>query len=126
MSISRRATAVISLLMPGRLSRPLAPLMPASWNVATTCQPRLGRSLQDLLGVLSEIHAKGVDLYLHQQGIDTSTPAGKALFQMLGAIISPIHPVMPSMPCSPPPDTTCSCCFVSLVALGLIAQLKLA
>jgi hypothetical protein len=38
MSISRRATAVISLLMPGRLSRPLAPLMPASWNVATTCQ----------------------------------------------------------------------------------------
>jgi DNA invertase Pin-like site-specific DNA recombinase len=37
-----------------------------------------------LLVVLSEIHAKGVDLYLHQQGIDTSTPAGKALFQMLG------------------------------------------
>jgi DNA invertase Pin-like site-specific DNA recombinase len=25
-----------------------------------------------------------LDLYLHQQGIDTSTPAGKALFQMLG------------------------------------------
>ena len=26
----------------------------------------------------------GVDLYLHQQGLDTSTPAGRAMFQMLG------------------------------------------
>jgi hypothetical protein len=32
-----------------------------------------------LVGTLGEIHAKGVDLYLHQQGIDTSTPAGNAL-----------------------------------------------
>ena len=37
-----------------------------------------------LLAILGELHAKGVDLYLHQQGIDTSTPAGKALFQMMG------------------------------------------
>ena len=36
------------------------------------------------MGFLSEIHAKHVDLYLHQQGIDTTTPAGKALFQMCG------------------------------------------
>ena len=42
-----------------------------------------GRSLQHLLGFLEELKAKGVDLYLHQQGLDT-TPAGKALFQMLG------------------------------------------
>jgi hypothetical protein len=41
-------------------------------------------SLQDLLTVLGEIHAKGCDLYLHQQGIDTRTPSGKALFQMMG------------------------------------------
>jgi DNA invertase Pin-like site-specific DNA recombinase len=34
--------------------------------------------------VLSEIHAKKVDLYLHQQGLDTTTPAGKAMFQMMG------------------------------------------
>jgi DNA invertase Pin-like site-specific DNA recombinase len=51
----------------------------AAWSV-----DRLGRSLQDLVGLLGELHAKGVDLYLHQQGIDTTTPAGKALFQMMG------------------------------------------
>lgn len=51
----------------------------AAWSV-----DRLGRSLQDLLGLLGEIHGKGLDLYLHQQGIDTTTPAGKALFQMMG------------------------------------------
>jgi hypothetical protein len=41
-------------------------------------------SLQDLVGFLSEIHAAGVDLFLRQQGIDTTTPGGKAMFQMLG------------------------------------------
>src|SRR4051794_26537023 len=51
----------------------------AAWSV-----DRLGRSLQDLVGMLGELHAKGVDLYLHQQGIDTTTPGGKALFQMMG------------------------------------------
>jgi DNA invertase Pin-like site-specific DNA recombinase len=53
--------------------------MVAAWSV-----DRLGRSLQDLVGFLGEIHGAGVDLYLHQQGLDTSTPAGKAMFQMLG------------------------------------------
>jgi DNA invertase Pin-like site-specific DNA recombinase len=51
----------------------------AAWSV-----DRLGRSLQDLIGFLGELHAKGVDLYLHRQGIDTTTPAGRAMFQMLG------------------------------------------
>lgn len=51
----------------------------AAWSV-----DRLGRSLTDLLTLLGELHAKGVDLYLHQQGLDTSTPAGKAMFQMMG------------------------------------------
>src|ERR1700724_2537006 len=45
---------------------------------------RLGRSLQDLIGFLSELHALGIDLFLHQQGLDTTTPAGKAMFQMMG------------------------------------------
>jgi DNA invertase Pin-like site-specific DNA recombinase len=51
----------------------------AAWSV-----DRLGRSLIDLLDLLRELHAKGVDLFLHQQGLDTSTPAGKAMFQMMG------------------------------------------
>jgi DNA invertase Pin-like site-specific DNA recombinase len=53
--------------------------MIAAWSV-----DRLGRSLQHLLTLLGELKAKGVDLYLHQQALDTSTPAGRALFQMLG------------------------------------------
>jgi DNA invertase Pin-like site-specific DNA recombinase len=51
----------------------------AAWSV-----DRLGRSLTDLLGILQDLKDKGVDLFLHQQGLDTSTTAGKAMFQMLG------------------------------------------
>jgi len=51
----------------------------AAWSV-----DRLGRSLQDLVAFLGEINARGVGLYLHQQGLDTTTPAGRAMFQMLG------------------------------------------
>jgi DNA invertase Pin-like site-specific DNA recombinase len=50
-----------------------------AWSV-----DRLGRSLQDLVGFLSELHALGIDLFLYQQGLDTTTPAGKAMFQMMG------------------------------------------
>jgi DNA invertase Pin-like site-specific DNA recombinase len=50
-----------------------------AWSV-----DRLGRSMQHLVTFLGELHAKGVDLYLHQQGVDTTTPGGKALFQMCG------------------------------------------
>src|SRR6478735_3861551 len=50
-----------------------------AWNV-----DRLGRSLKDLVAFLSELHALGIDLFLHQQGLDTTTPAGKAMFQMMG------------------------------------------
>ena len=50
-----------------------------AWSV-----DRLGRSLQDLVQFLVELHAKGVDLYLDRQGVDTTTPGGKALFQMMG------------------------------------------
>jgi DNA invertase Pin-like site-specific DNA recombinase len=51
----------------------------AAWSV-----DRLGRSLQDLVAFLSELHSLHIDLFLHQQGLDTTTPSGKAMFQMLG------------------------------------------
>ena len=51
----------------------------AAWSV-----DRLGRSLQHLVTFLEELHAKDVGLYLHQQAVDTTTPAGRALFQMMG------------------------------------------
>ena len=51
----------------------------AAWSV-----DRLGRSLQDLIGFLQELHGAGVDLYLHQQALDTTTPSGRAMFQMMG------------------------------------------
>lgn len=53
--------------------------MVAAWSVC-----RLGRSLQHLVSLLGDLDARGIDLYLHVQGIDTSTPTGKAMFQMLG------------------------------------------
>ena len=53
--------------------------MVAAWSV-----DRLGRSLTDLLSILQGLHEKGVGLFLHQQGLDTTTSAGKAMFQMLG------------------------------------------
>jgi len=51
----------------------------ASWSV-----DRIGRSLRDLVEFCEELRAKDVGLYLHQQGLDTSTPAGRAMFGMVG------------------------------------------
>lgn len=53
--------------------------MIAAWSI-----DRLGRSLQDLISFLTELQALQCDLYLHQQALDTSTPSGRAMFQMLG------------------------------------------
>jgi DNA invertase Pin-like site-specific DNA recombinase len=51
----------------------------AAWSV-----DRLGRSLQELILILNELRERNVDLYLHQQGLDTATPSGRAMYQMLG------------------------------------------
>ncbi|ROO26725.1 recombinase family protein [Salinisphaera orenii] len=53
--------------------------MVAAWSV-----DRLGRSTQDLSNFMAELHATGCGLYLHRQGVDTTTPAGRAMFQMFG------------------------------------------
>jgi DNA invertase Pin-like site-specific DNA recombinase len=50
-----------------------------AWDVS-----RLGRSLADLANALKELHAAGRGLYLHVQGMDTTTPSGRAMFQMCG------------------------------------------
>jgi DNA invertase Pin-like site-specific DNA recombinase len=47
---------------------------------------RLGRSLVDLMGVLTELETAHVDLFLHQQAIDTTTPSGRMFFQITGAL----------------------------------------
>jgi DNA invertase Pin-like site-specific DNA recombinase len=50
--------------------------MVMAWSV-----DRLGRSLQDLVGFLNDLRGLGIDLFLHQQGVDTTTNGGKALYQ---------------------------------------------
>tara|TARA_B100000029_G_scaffold454775_1_gene481518 strand:- start:298 stop:861 length:564 start_codon:yes stop_codon:yes gene_type:complete len=49
------------------------------WDVS-----RLGRSLTHLVRLLEEFNSKGVNLYFHQQGIDTTTPTGRMMYQMCG------------------------------------------
>jgi DNA invertase Pin-like site-specific DNA recombinase len=50
----------------------------AAWSV-----DRIGRSLTDLIAFLSDIHSAGIGLYLHQQGLDTTTSSGRAMLGML-------------------------------------------
>jgi DNA invertase Pin-like site-specific DNA recombinase len=49
-----------------------------AWSV-----DRLGRSLQDLVAFLEHLRETRVELFLHQQGLDTTTSAGRAMFGML-------------------------------------------
>jgi DNA invertase Pin-like site-specific DNA recombinase len=75
----RTAISVQRSMRCARLPRGVSSIWVMAWSV-----DRLGRSLQDLVAFLSELHALGIDLFLYQQGLDTTTPAGKALFQMMG------------------------------------------
>ena len=47
---------------------------------------RLGRSLQNLVEILNELQAMRIDLFFLQQGMDTSTPSGRMIFSVFGAI----------------------------------------
>jgi DNA invertase Pin-like site-specific DNA recombinase len=46
---------------------------------------RLGRSLADLIDTLRTLEGSHVDLFLHLQAIDTTTPAGRMFFHVTGA-----------------------------------------
>ena len=52
-----------------------------AWDVS-----RLGRSIQDLVGFMKEVQSTGVDLYIHQQAINTATPAGRMVFGIFSAL----------------------------------------
>lgn len=47
---------------------------------------RLARSVIDLHTIAKELQSKGVDLIVTEQSIDTTTPTGRLMFNMLGAI----------------------------------------
>jgi DNA invertase Pin-like site-specific DNA recombinase len=51
----------------------------AAWSI-----DRVGRSLQQLVTFMAELNDQGVGLYLHQQHVDSSTAAGKAMLSMCG------------------------------------------
>jgi DNA invertase Pin-like site-specific DNA recombinase len=52
----------------------------AAWSL-----DRLGRSMADLVAFLGEVQALKLDLYLHKERIDTSTPYGKMIYHIAGA-----------------------------------------
>ena len=55
------------------------------FDIVAACSVcRLGRSLSDLIGLPNELRSREIDLYLHQQALDTSTQSGRMLFGMLG------------------------------------------
>lgn len=63
-------------------------------QLVVTKLDRLGRSLENLIEVSKQLEAKGVDLVVLDQGIDTSTPVGKMFFHILGAIAEFEHALM--------------------------------
>ncbi|HFH4298109.1 MAG: hypothetical protein BGP21_11460 [Thiobacillus sp. 65-29] len=54
--------------------------------VAVVELSRLGRSLSHLVQIGTELQALGVDLFLHRQALDSSTPFGRMQFGMLGVL----------------------------------------
>jgi len=51
------------------------------WDIS-----RLGRSLQNLVEILTDLQSLKVDLFFQQQGLDTSTSSGRMMFSVFGAL----------------------------------------
>ena len=54
-----------------------------AWDVS-----RLGRSIQDLVSFMNEVQSAGVDLFIHQQSINTATSSGRMIFGIFSALAS--------------------------------------
>ena len=52
-----------------------------AWDIS-----RLGRSIQHLVEFMNEVQAAGVDLYIHQQAINTATPSGRMVFGIFASL----------------------------------------
>ncbi len=63
-------------------------------QLVVTKLDRLGRSLEHLIALSTQLQARGVDLVVLDQGIDTSTAVGRMFFQILGAIAEFEHALM--------------------------------
>src|SRR5713101_7442755 len=63
-------------------------------QLVVTKLDRLGRSLEHLIGLSKDLQARGVDLVVLDQGIDTSTAVGRMFFQILGSIAEFEHALM--------------------------------
>jgi DNA invertase Pin-like site-specific DNA recombinase len=51
------------------------------WDIS-----RLGRSLQNLVEILTDLQSMKTDLFFQQQGLDTSTSSGRMIFGIFGAL----------------------------------------
>jgi DNA invertase Pin-like site-specific DNA recombinase len=47
---------------------------------------RFARSVRQLVMALDEFHSLGIDFMSHQEALDTSTPMGRAMFAIIGAM----------------------------------------
>ena len=78
-AVSRQDRPSLDALMKSATQRRFDMVM--CWSI-----DRLGRSLQNLIEILNELQSLKVDLFFMQQGMDTSTSAGRMMFSIFGAL----------------------------------------
>ena len=78
-SKGREGRPALDLMMKSATQRKFDMVM--CWSI-----DRLGRSLQNLVEILNELQSMSIDLFFLQQGMDTSTPSGRMIFSVFGAI----------------------------------------